>query len=160
MSTAARAPRRSPRPQPQPRPVAPREIAASAAAPATAAPKREPVARPDLEVVPPHRRTRARLGVFGGIAVVLLFGSLLGLAIFHSVLVQGQLRLDQANREIAQEQARERELRLQVAQLGAPERVLAAAEARGMVQPNDRKYLPAVVPGTVVPAPPTTKAGR
>jgi cell division protein FtsL len=159
VSTAAPAPRRSPRPvpRPQPRPASP--TGRVAAPPAKVAPTREPTQSPDLQVVP-RRASRVRLGAVGAIALVLLFGSMLGLAVFHSILVQGQLHLDQTNRQIEQEQARERELRLQVAQLAAPDRILAAAEQRGMVQPNDRKYLAAVVPSNVVPPPPTTKASR
>ena len=155
MSTAAPAPRRSPRPAPRPQPRPTRPVRPMA----RVTPAREVRPTPDLQVVP-RRASRSRLGIIGAIALTLLFGSMLGLAVFHSVLVQGQLRLDQTNRRIEQEQARERELRLQVAQLAAPERILAAAEQRGMVQPNDRKYLAAVVPNNVVPPPPTTKASR
>jgi cell division protein FtsL len=122
-----------------------------------AAPRREPrVDPPHLEVVAPGTRRKLRLRILGGLAATLLFGALLGLAVFHSMLVQGQLGLDRADKEIQQEQTRQRELRQQVAQLGAPERILAAAAALGMVQPDSREYLPAVVPGSVVPPP---KAG-
>jgi hypothetical protein len=92
--------------------------------------------------------------------VVLVFGSMFGIAAFHSVLVQSQLRLDQLDQRIAAEQQRQGELRLQVAQLGAPQRVIVAAGDLGMVAPDDRLYLAAVVPGSVVPPPPTTKAAR
>jgi cell division protein FtsL len=78
---------------------------------------------------------------------------LLGLAVFHSMLVQGQLGIDRADDQIEQEQMRQRELRKQVAALEAPERIVAEATARGMVQPENRAYVPAVVPGTVVPPP-------
>jgi cell division protein FtsL len=118
-----------------------------------AAPER---VRPKLRIVdaaPP----RVSLRVFGAVSCTLIFAALFGLAIFHSFLVQGQLRLDKIDRQISDEEAHQRELRLQVAQLGSPDRILAAAQARGMVQPDDRKYLAAVVPGTVVP-PPTTAA--
>ena len=90
--------------------------------------------------------------------VGLVFGSMLGLAAFHSVLVQGQLHLDQLDTRIAQEQARETQLRLQVAQLGAPARIMVAAGDQGMVSPDDRKFLASVIPGTVVPPPVIAKS--
>jgi hypothetical protein len=128
--------------------------AARGQAVAATAPRR--ATRPDpphLEVVTPATRRKLRLRILGGLAFTVLFGALLGLAVFHSMLVQGQLGLDRADKEIQQEQMRERELRQQAAQLGAPERILAAAAALGMVQPDTREYLPAVVPGSVVPPP-------
>jgi cell division protein FtsL len=89
----------------------------------------------------------------GGLAAVLLFAALLGLAVFHSMLVQGQLGIDRADDQIEQEQMHQRELREQVAALAAPGRIVAEATRRGMVQPQQRAYLPAVVPGAVVPPP-------
>ena len=83
----------------------------------------------------------------------LLFVAMLGVAVFHSMLVQGQLGLDRTDDQIEQEQMRQRELREQVAALAAPDRIQAEAIARGMVQPENRAYLPAVVPGAVVPPP-------
>jgi cell division protein FtsL len=134
-----------------------RGAAAAAEAPqvrrsATPAPDRS---RPELSLVDAAPR-RLSLRVIGTVTCALVFAALFGLAIFHSFLVQSQLRLDQLERQINEEEAHQRTLRLQVAQLGAPERILAEAQARGMVQPDDRKYLAAVVPGTVVPAPNTT----
>ncbi len=90
--------------------------------------------------------------------VGLLFGSMLGLAAFHSVLVQGQLHLDRLDTQIVQEQERETQLRLQVAQLGAPARIMVAAGDQGMVSPDDRKFLASVIPGTVVPPPVISKS--
>jgi hypothetical protein len=98
------------------------------------------------------------LRVVGALAGTLLFGVLFGLAVFHSVLVQGQLQLDRMDRDIQAEQDQQRELRLRVGQLVAPERILQEAQARGMVQLDDREYLAAVVPGTAVPPPVTTRA--
>jgi hypothetical protein len=130
--------------------------AATAAATARA-PKRAPTtSAPALEVVAPAARTR-RLRVLGGVAVTLLFASLLGLAVFHSMLVQGQLGLDRTDDQIEQEQMRQRELREQVATLAAPDRIVAEATRRGMVQPENRAYLPAVVPGLAVVPPPSAE---
>ena len=99
MSTA-RAPQRG-RPSPRPTPRAnPRSSAArrrdvdGAALALRPEERTRPTtrSRPNLEVVAPApapRRVR-RLRLLGALAAVLLFGSLLGLAVFHSVLVQGQ----------------------------------------------------------------------
>jgi hypothetical protein len=133
---------------------------ATAAATATAAhvaphARRRPDAAPapaPLAVVARPRRVR-RLRMVGGLAAVLLFAALLGLAVFHSMLVQGQLGIDRADDQIEQEQMHQRELREQVAALAAPGRIVAEATRRGMVQPEQRAYLPAVVPGAVVPPP-------
>jgi hypothetical protein len=139
--------------------AAARTNTAAAGATALAEPKARRVVRreaPPLEVVEraPRRRGRAgRLRGLGGLAVAFLFPSLLGRAVLHSMLVQGQLGIDRADDQIEQEQMRQRELREQVAALAAPDRIVAEAQRRGMVLPQDRVYLPAVVPGTVVPPP-------
>jgi hypothetical protein len=152
------------------RPRSPRPRAATATATATASATAAATAtaahvaphaprRPDaapapapLAVVARPRRVR-RLRMVGGLAAVLLFAALLGLAVFHSMLVQGQLGIDRADDQIEQEQMHQRELREQVAALAAPGRIVAEATRRGMVQPEQRAYLPAVVPGAVVPPP-------
>jgi hypothetical protein len=141
--------------------TAPRRAAGAAGAAALAAlaePKPRRVVRPEappLEVVEraPRVHRRRRLRVLGGLALTFLFASLLGMAIFHSMLVQGQLGIDRADDQIEQEQMRQRELREQAAALASPDRIVAEAQRRGMVLPQDRVYLPAVVPGLVVPPP-------
>lgn len=85
--------------------------------------------------------------------VALVFVSMLGLAVFHSVLVQGQLHMDRLDSQIDVERQHQSELRLAVAQLGAPQRIIIAAGDQNMVPSVDRKYLAAVVPGSIVPPP-------
>lgn len=173
--TDQRRPRTSPRPTPRSAGAASRARAtstaargraaasggrsgASAAAAVAVQPARvERDKRASLEIVE-ARRSRRRLRIAGMSMVGLVFGSMLGLAAFHSVLVQGQLRLDQFDTRIEQEQAREMQLRLQVAQLGAPARIMVAAGGQGMVSPDDRKFLASVIPGTVVPPPVIAKS--
>lgn len=95
---------------------------------------REPV-RPELRVVEaPARSSRAPLAV--AMAVVVLFGALFANAMFHSVLVSGQERLDTLNLRVEQEQARNQRLRLKVADLESPLRIVRAAERDGMVWPG------------------------
>lgn len=158
MSTPARAPSRRPSPRPVPKPARTGGSSAAAAAVATATARRverdkAPKARPNLEVVASERHRTLRLRVLGGVACVLLFGALLGLAIFHSVLVQGQLGLDRMDEQIEAEQELQRSLEKSYAELASPQRIWDAAIARGMVLPDEREYLPAMVPGQHVPPP-------
>lgn len=123
-------------------------------APAAAAPARRPAPtpaparkqRPPLRVVTPEetrrvdRRKRARLRI--AVAVFVIVGGLFGLVASHVVLTQGQFRLQQLEKKAAESQARYERLRLQVAELESPERIVAAAQERlGMVPPPGVKYL-------------------
>jgi cell division protein FtsL len=89
-------------------------------------------------------------------AVVLtaaLFATLLAVAVAHTVLVEGQVRLDQLDAQLVEEQARYQELRTAVARLESPDRIVRAAQEQGMVTPDDLVYLqpPAPDPSTVGP---------
>jgi cell division protein FtsL len=109
--------------------------------------------RPQLRVVdaPVPRR---RLMVFGaGAVAVLLFGSLFALAAFHTLIVQGQLKMDRLDRSIGKAQADRTELRFLVADLSSPQRILDAAARLEMVQPQDPVYLQPVIPGGAVKVP-------
>ncbi len=74
--------------------------------------------------------------------VVAVAGGLLALVASQVVLTQGQFRLDRLQSRAAAEQARYERLRLQVAELEAPSRVVAVAQERlGMVSPPAVTYL-------------------
>ncbi|HET9770073.1 MAG TPA: hypothetical protein VFS16_04225 [Acidimicrobiia bacterium] len=78
---------------------------------------------------------------------VLTVGTIFGAAVFHVLLVQSEFRLDRINKEAAKEQVRYEKLRLDVAQLSAPERIVATAQQRlGMVVPPQVAYLMAPAP--------------
>jgi cell division protein FtsL len=78
---------------------------------------------------------------------VLTVGTIFGAAAFHVLLVQSQFRLDRLKDTAATEQQRYEHLRLEVARLSAPERIVAtAAERLGMVVPPEVAYLPAPSP--------------
>ena len=116
----------------------------SAFAPESLAPERAPRPRrraPELRPVgrPGARRSPAVPVLVGaGIVIAALFA----LAVMHALLIGGQLRLDGMQREVASETEEIRRLRLQVAELEAPHRVLAVARERlGMVQPAEVGYL-------------------
>ena len=123
--------------------------------------------RPRLRVVPPNtlspaaRRRRARLtGLVLSVSVVV---GLLGVVALHAMLSQNQLRLDQVDARAAAEQARYERLRLEVAELESPARIVAAAQEKlGMVTPPVVTYLapsgstrdqPRTVPGAPLAAP-------
>jgi cell division protein FtsL len=118
-------------------------VAVAAPAPRPARPAAPPAARPrHLRVVAPSERLRHRLTPATAVlATLAVFGVLLAVAVAQTVLVQGQGRLDQLDAQLTVEQARYQELRLEVAQLESPERVVAAAQAQGMVTPDDLVYL-------------------
>jgi cell division protein FtsL len=117
------------------------------------APRRPPAAahrgrpqRPQLRVVedrPLSRRARRRrTRVVVTVAAVLATACLLGVAIFHAVLISGQIRLDELEARVAEEQASYQRSRLEVARLESPQRVVAVAQERlGMVPPGEITYL-------------------
>jgi cell division protein FtsL len=114
-------------------------------------------ARPPLHVVPdpaPRRRRVRRARVLVVAAAVAVVAALFGVAAFQAQLVSGQVRLDQLERDVAASRARYQDLRLEVASLEAPERIVAEAQHRlGMVVPSGITYLsPAGVLDGPVPA--------
>jgi cell division protein FtsL len=118
------------------------------------APQQPAPDRRHLRVVPPGyvparvRRRRARLLVL--LAGVLMAAGLFGVVAFHVVLTQGQLDLQRLQARAAAGRAKEASLRLQVAQLESPERVVADAQRLGLTAPAQVRYL---TPGTTVPPP-------
>jgi cell division protein FtsL len=84
----------------------------------------------------------------------------LGLVAMHALIAENQFKLDRLQDQATVVQARYEKLRLQVAQLEAPDRIVAVAEGRlGMRQPGSVTYLPA--PGTSLPASgPASQTGR
>lgn len=100
-------------------------------------------------------RTRARLLLGGGaiLAVVVAFA----LVYLHVVMAQRQFELQRLSSRAAQQQATYAGLRLQVAQLEAPQRIIATAEGTlGMSQPANVIYL---LPTSPLPAPAATPLG-
>lgn len=121
----------------------------------TPVPERAAV-RPPLRVVgPAHRslaarRARARLlgGGVGGVVAAALFG----LVSSHVALTQGQFRLQTLREKAEVEQARYERLRLEVAELESPARIVAAAQERlGMVPPPGVTYLSPAGPSSGAP---------
>lgn len=139
----------------------------SAAAAAPAAPPRHvdaAPATPHLEVVDrdrvrraADRRRRQRLLVF--VTATISVAALFGLITSHVVLSQNQFRLERLEREAAAEQVRFDQLRLQVAELESPERIVASAYDLGMVVPPVVHYLsPVGTPSASAPPSSTTSS--
>jgi cell division protein FtsL len=125
-------------------------------------PEPAPAERRHLRVIPADyvsaraRRKRARgLVVLTGIAIA---GALFGVVAFHVVLTQNQLDLQHLRSEADTASVRQQQLRLQVAQLESPERVVDDAQKLGMVPPATVRYLspdgtPAAPPQVQPPKP-------
>lgn len=91
-----------------------------------------------------RRRTNARrLLVSVGIAA--LSALCLGLVTLHVLIAENQFTLDRLQQTAAAEQSSYEKLRLQVAELEAPARIVSEAEGRlGLEQPGSVTYLPAI----------------
>lgn len=104
-------------------------------------PSRRP--RPGRHLRPveaPSRRRSPAVPVLVGTGIVLV--ALFGLAVMHALLIGGQIQLDGAQREVASESEAVRRLRLRVAELESPDRVLEVARDRlGMVPTAEVGYL-------------------
>ena len=123
-----------------------------------------PSARPPLRLVDDSpvastvRRPRGRAAlVVGGLVVVAL---LFGVVSFHAVLVSGQDRLDGLQQDVVDEEARYQALRLRVAELESPERIVEVAQGRlGMVEPPQITYLEPVESEVVAASPAPARSG-
>lgn len=100
------------------------------------------------------RRRRIRVAVAG--ASLLAVAGLFGIAVFHVLITQRQFALERMEADALAEQARYERLRLRVAELESPARIVAAAHERlGMVPPPGVRYLsPTGVASRGTPRPP------
>ena len=119
---------------------------ATTGAPRPTGPSREAPSRErHLRLVEPVRRprfNRHHVLAWAGIAVVAGFA--LALVMLHVLIAQAQFRLDGLQQEANQQQATYEKLRLSVAQLESPARIVSIAEGElGMQQPGSVTYLPA-----------------
>jgi cell division protein FtsL len=119
----------------------------------TAAPA-DPAPRPNLRVLREGSETateaeRARL-VRSAVVLAVAIGALclFGVVVFHVLLTQNQFRLDKLQEESLDRQAEYDRLRLQVAELESPDRIVASAQQLGMVTPPKVTYLAPTVEET------------
>lgn len=91
--------------------------------------------------VPLRIRARRRRRLLIGL-VVLAAVMVLGVAAAHAALIQGQMQLQDLEEQVAEQQGAYQRLRLEVARLESPERIVSAAQQRlGMVPPPGVTYL-------------------
>jgi cell division protein FtsL len=120
---------------PQPRPT-------PAQNPNTQNPKTTRERRPQLRVVDEPTPRRWTLGVITALVVGAVFAVLFGLVVFHTLLLQNQQKLDHLDAQVSDAQGKYQSLRLQVAQLEAPQRIIdVATHELGMVPPDGTTYL-------------------
>jgi cell division protein FtsL len=96
------------------------------------------------------------------VALVLVVGSLLAVAGAQAYLTQGQVRLARLQQQLTNEEARQRDLQLQVARLEDPSHVVGQAQQQGLSVPNQVTDLPLVpsAPSTAVATTATGGRGR
>jgi cell division protein FtsL len=108
-------------------------------------PRRTPATRerrPQLRVVDAPTPRRLNLAVVTTLVVGAVFAVLFGLVVFHTLLLQNQQKLDHLNTQVSEAQGKYQSLRLQVAQLEAPQRIIDVATHKlGMVPPDGTTYL-------------------
>jgi cell division protein FtsL len=121
-------------------------------------PLEEAPRRPPLRVVPEpaaaRKLRRVRLGT--AIAFLAALFGLFGVVGLHVLLAQGQGDVQRLSSHVAEQEEAQRRLRLEVAELEAPAKVVATARERlGMVSPSTVVPLQ---PATLADPPPTTVA--
>ncbi len=92
-----------------------------------------------------ERRRLVRLLAAAVVVSALL--CLFGVVVFHVVLTQNQFRLDSLQNDALDRQARYDRLRLDVAELESPDRIVADAQRLGLVTPDKVTYLAPVIDG-------------
>lgn len=98
----------------------------------------------------PAAKKRSGDVVFSIVAIVVVFGSLLGTVVVQTFIVQNRVKLDAVNSDLSVAREENQQLRLEVIELEAPKRILEAATNRlDMVRPEQRTYLPGIDPNLV-----------
>ncbi len=135
---------------------------ASAARRAAAPQSRPSTRRAPLRVVQPARRRAATRGRHSRVqiwlAAGLVVGSLLAVVVGDAMVAQGQVRLAGIQTAIATEQATQKSMQTEVAQLAAPDRVVAQGIALGLTAPAQVVNLPEVPLDVPLPVPQTATA--
>jgi hypothetical protein len=99
-----------------------------------------PEPRPDLRVVgAPVRRVRP--GLILGASMIVVFVTLLSSAVAHSLLVSGQVHLDDVARQVTAEREALQQDHLRLATAQAPERIAREAAAIGMVPAGEPQWI-------------------
>lgn len=105
---------------------------------ATVARSTRSTSKPKLAPAPaPVRRSRPHFAVF----VMLVAVGLLSIVGSYAYMAQQQFQVSRLQKARATEQKRYEQLRLEVAQLTAPERIVSSAQKLGMVTPDHVTYI-------------------
>lgn len=110
-------------------------------------PAAAPERRAPLKVVRPEDRKAARNAsrrarVLAAVTVLIVAAGLFGVVALHVILTQNQFRLDHLRQQATAEQSKYERLRLNVAELESPQRIVDTAQQRlGMVTPPEVRYL-------------------
>jgi hypothetical protein len=141
--------------------MAPPAPATSAARRAAAAPQpRTAPRRPPLRVFEPEPRRFTRHGlsrrghVWLGVALVV--GSLLAVVVADALVAQGQVRMAAVQSKISAQLTIQKAAQSEVAQLAAPDRVVAQGIALGLTAPAQVVDLPQVPLNVPLPVPDTS----
>ena len=103
--------------------------------------------KPQLRVVTPLPKRRRRYGLIA--AVLFFLTAPFALVLVHVELTAGAIQLTSMQRKGDDAQTSYEKLRLQVAQLESPTRIVADAQGLGMVTPTSIAYLnPTVIPAS------------
>jgi len=97
-----------------------------------------------LRLIEMGSRTRFRPTPRAALALSIVAATVVCLALvyFHVVLAQRQFSIDNTNAQISQQETTYQNLRLKVAELSSPAKIISTAEGKlGMVQPSSVKYL-------------------
>jgi hypothetical protein len=105
---------------------------------AATAPERAATPRPKLAVVPRRRRWPA---LVLSIVSLLVFGGLLGAAVFHTQLAERQLRIDRLEREVTIERERFDELRHERAELRSPAYLDTVSDELNMIRGKTSRFV-------------------
>ena len=110
--------------------------------------KRSPAAPPPRSLLAAVHRPRA-VGFLSVVASVVALLVVFGLVVSNAMIVQNQQELDRLDARIADLEGSNQGRHLEVAELEAPDRIIGAATALGMIEPD---------PDAVVILPPLTDA--
>ena len=100
----------------------------------------QPKKRPGFRVIGGKQTRRPQIGPFAVFGLVVV-ASMLGIVLARTSLDAGAFELADLNLRIAEEEARQQLLVLEVAQLESPTRIGPLAEEMGLVFPDERQLL-------------------
>ena len=106
-----------------------------------------PNIRPSLRVLSGGKTVgKTRKKILGGLAIIALVTIAFAAVFMHAGLARTQLGIDKLNIEITQAERMNQRLRVQVATLEAPDRIVSVAQELGLEPPKTVRFLPTAAP--------------